>query len=326
MADRNSTSYINTKDYDDLKDKLKELKSVLDDLQSKNEASRKLRFAEVDIEAERESERLQPDELYVPTHIINTNITREQSAYVQYITQSPRAVICRDSLDSAFDLSRLEVDLTSKLRYDGWQLPLFAAIDGMQQDGYNVVEVVFDKNNPGKVGIEHFSQGEFAFTSDTRDIQAVEMTARTYYFTKTRLLALCGDGSDPEKHFDREQVDRIIQKDPDSRPTESSDAKDKSLYRVYKFMFRVSGVVHAAWGVPDTCDDWVRIPVPLFIGRMKQSVQAPVAQGMISPMGMQSQQQPPPQFERAYETQFPYMLFPYLISENDCISDLKGRV
>ena len=76
MADRNSTSYINTKDYDDLKDKLKELKSVLDDLQSKNEASRKLRFAEVDIEAERESGRLQPDELYVPTHIINTNITR----------------------------------------------------------------------------------------------------------------------------------------------------------------------------------------------------------------------------------------------------------
>src|ERR1017187_2961233 len=323
MADRNSTSYINTKDYDDLKDKLKELKSVLDDLQSKNEASRKLRFAEVDIEAERESERLQPDELYVPTHIINTNITREQSAYVQYITQSPRAVICRDSLDSAFDLSRLEVDLTSKLRYDGWQLPLFAAIDGMQQDGYNVVEVVFDKNNPGKVGVEHFSQGEFAFTSDTRDIQAVEMTARTYYFTKTRLLALCGDGSDLESDFSKEQVDKIIDKDPDSRPTESSDAKDKSLYRVYKFMFRISGVVHVAWGVPDTCDDWVRIPVPLFIGRMKQSVQP---QQAISPLLNPQVVQQGPTFERAYETQYPYILFPYLISENDCISDLKGRV
>ena len=323
MADRNSTSYINTKDYDDLKDKLKELKSVLDDLQSKNEASRKLRFAEVDIEAERESGRLQPDELYVPTHIINTNITREQSAYVQYITQSPRAVICRDSLDSAFDLSRLEVDLTSKLRYDGWQLPLFAAIDGMQQDGYNVVEVVFDKNNPGKVGVEHFSQGEFAFTSDTRDIQAVEMTARTYYFTKTRLLALCGDGSDLESDFSKEQVDKIIDKDPDSRPTESSDAKDKSLYRVYKFMFRISGVVHVAWGVPDTCDDWVRIPVPLFIGRMKQSVQPQQAiSPLLNPQAVQQQ----PTFERAYETQYPYILFPYLISENDCISDLKGRV
>src|ERR1017187_7416773 len=185
---RNSTSYINSTDYDQLLDKLKELKSTLEDLQSKNEASRKLRYAEVDIEAERESGRLQPDELYVPTHIIDTNIKREQSAYVQYITQSPRAVICKDLDDSSFDLSRLETDLTTKLRYDGWQLPLFAAIDGMQQDGYNVVEVVFDKDNPGKVAVEHFSQGEFAFTSDTRDIQAVELTARTYYYTKTRQI------------------------------------------------------------------------------------------------------------------------------------------
>lgn len=319
---QNSTEYINSTEYDKLVDKLKELKSVLEDLQAKNKAARILRYAEVDIEAERESGRLQPDELYVPTHIIDTNIKREQSAYVQYVTQSPRAVICKDSLTPALDMALLEVDLTSKLRYDGWQLSVFGIIDGMQQSGYDVAEIVMDQNNPGEVGIEHVSQGEFAFTSDTRDLQAVEMTARTYYYTKTRLLALCGDGTDPENDFSREQVDRIIQKDPDSTPTESSDAKDKSLYRVFKFMFRVSGVVHVAWGVPDTCDDWVRVPRPLFIGRKKQSAQINPVMGLVNPQMAQQ----PPQWENAYETNYPYILFPYLISENDCISELKGRV
>jgi hypothetical protein len=34
----------------------------------------------------------------------------------------------------------------------------------------------------------------------------------------------------------------------------------------------------------------------------------------------------PPQSEEQYETQFPYFVFPYLISENDTISHLKGRI
>jgi hypothetical protein len=38
------------------------------------------------------------------------------------------------------------------------------------------------------------------------------------------------------------------------------------------------------------------------------------------------QQLQPPQWVEAYETQYPYILFQYLISENDTISHLKGRV
>lgn len=198
MPDRLNTEYINSTDYKTVEDKLKELKTILEDLQTKQEASRKLRYAEVDIEAERESGRLRPDEVYVPMHIIDTNIRREQSPYVQYIVQSPRAVICSDLDDPAFDLSLLERDLTDKIRYDGWQLPMFANIDGFQANGYNVMEVVQDLNAPGNLTYESVPFSDFAFTSDTRDIQAVEYTARTYYYTRTKLLELCGDGSDPE--------------------------------------------------------------------------------------------------------------------------------
>lgn len=312
-----NTEYINSTDYKKLEDKLKNLKSILDDLSNKLAASRKLRYAEIDIEAERESHNLQPDELYIPQHIIDTNIRREQSPYVQFVTQAPRAVICEQIDGNVVDFSLLEKDLTKKLRYDGWQLPLFATIDSMQANGYSIVEIVQDQNNLGEVGIEHLSLGEFAFTSDTKDLQAVEMVCRTYYFTKTRILSLCG--IDPQNDFNKEQVDKIVAKEPESHlPSDTADVRDRSLYKVYKVMFRVSGVVNVAWCCPSTCDDWIRMPRPLFIGR-KKLVEQPA---VINPLLGQQE----PQWEDAFETEYPYILFQYLISENDTISELKGRV
>lgn len=324
--DRLNTEYINSVEYDKLEDKLKELKVILDDLSGKQSDYRKLRYADIDVEAEKKAGLLQPDELYVSLHLIDTNIRREQSAYVQYITQSPRAVILRDRDDPAFDLSPLETDITEKLRYDGWQTADFATIDGFQSVGYAVQEIVQDLHNPGELGVEHVPYGDFAFTSDTRDFQAVEMTARTYYFTRTRLLALCGDGTKPEDDFNSVEVDKVITKEPESTSSDSSDpadGKDLSLYKLYKVMFRVNGIVNVAWCCPDVCDDWVRAPRPLFIGRKKLS--APVQPSMVQMGGIPAQPQQPT-WENDYETHFPYILFPYLISENDTIAQLRGRI
>lgn len=326
MPDRLSTAYINSADYKTLEDKLKELKSNLDDLQNKTESARKLRYSEVDIEAEREAGRLQPDELYVPLHIIDTNVRREQSPYVQYITQSPRAVILEDQDDDTVDLALLEKDLTKKIRFDGWQLSMFANIDGFQSNGYGVMEAVQDQSTPGEVGYEYVQYCDFGFISDTRDIQSVEMTARSYYFTRTRLLSLCGtpDKPDPENDWQREQVERLISREPEAPSIEASDAKDKSLYKVLKVMFRVNGIVNVAWCQPENCDDWLRKPRPLFIGRKVQS--QPQQQGMLAKLGAMIGQQQQPQWVDAFETNYPYVIFPYLISENDTISQLKGRI
>jgi hypothetical protein len=321
----NNSDYINTKDYKKLEHKLTEVKAILDDLTDKTIASRRLRFAEVDIEVEREAGRIQPDEMYIPVHTIDTNIRREQPSYIQYITESPRAVILEDADDDTIELAPLEKDLTKKLRYDGWQKPLFAAIDGFQANGYSIVEVVQDLSTPGEVAHEQVQSSDFAFVADTRDLQACEMVGRTYHYTKTKLLALCGDPQNPKDgDWDREQVDKVVANDSPAsaaEPLESSDDKDKSLFRIQKIMFRVNGVVQVGWACIGVGDDWLRKPRPLYIGRRKQVTQAPapVAPGM--PM-----QQAQPQWVEAYETSYPYILFQYLISENDTISHLKGRV
>lgn len=332
--DSTDTQYIDSTDYAILTTRLKKLDDVLGDLSTKSVASRRLRYSEIDVVAERQAGKLQPDELYVSQHLIDTNIRREQSPYVQYVTQSPRAVILEDQLDPAVDLTLLEKDLTKKLRYEGWQLSMFATIDSFQANGYAIMEVVLDIKQSGELACEAVQYGDFAFISDTRDLQAVEMTARNMYFTKTRLESMIGDTDDS---FSREQVTKLVSAEPSAsstvNSTEAWDNRDRSLYCIKKYMFRVKGVVNVAWGCPERCDDWLRKPRPLFVGRRKLLPPQPAMSqsgmfgaSLLQPQAPTVQQQGPSPSETVYETQYPYFLFPYLISENDTIANLKGRV
>jgi len=311
--------YIGSSDYLDLKDRIKTLTEVMDELSDKQDASRRLRYTEVDVEMERTNGNLQPDELLITQHIIDSNIRKEQSSYIQYVAQSPRAVVLQDQQSPSNDCSLLERDVTNRLRFDSWQLPMFATIDAFQANGYSVVEVVQDLTQPGELAFEAISMGDFGFIMDTRDINSVEMCARSYYFTKTQLVDLC----DPNKTivpFTKSEVDKVI----DSESAISSapsmiDSKEKSLYKIYKVMFRVKGVVYVAWASYERANDWLRVPKPLSLGRRKivlDQMQQPVVNTMT---GL-------PESTEQYEKDYPYIIFPYLISEDNNISHLKGRV
>jgi len=344
------TQYIGTNDYKKLVSKINNLSDVAFDLTAKSLASRKLRYAEIDIEVERKAGRIAPDEIFVPTHIIDTNIRREQSSYIQYITQSPRAVILKDRVEPAFDLSLLEVDLTEKLRFDGWQLSSYANIDGFQANGYGIMETVQDQNNPGQLGREYVQYGDFAFIADTRDLQKCEMIGRAYYFTKTKLKSLMEAEGDEEK-WDAEQCEKLLKAEPNDEQSQvysGTTTINRSLYKVFKIMYRVDGIVMVGWAVPKTCDDWIRKPRKLFLGRRKLNDKVNgIAQQLSSVPPMQREmaisqvrQVNPditdkhveqvkagiPASDMEYETQYPYFLYPYLVTENDTISNLKGRV
>lgn len=324
----NNSDYVNSLDYQKLNQKLTEMKAILDDVTDKTVAARRLRYEEVDIEVEREAGRIQPDELFIPVHTIDTNIRREQSPYIQYMVQSNRAVILKDVTDPKVDLSQLETDLTSRLRYQGWQRPIFACIDAMQSFGYGIVEVVYDASKPGNLAIEHVQQSDFGFVSDTREIQSCEMLGRVYHYTRTKLIDLCGDPKQPkDSDWDRDQVEKLLQRDSKAstaEPLEPSDDKDRSLYRVEKIMFRYQGTVYVAWTCIGIGDDWLRTPRPLFLGRQKQQpvVDPATKQPVIDPQT----QQPKSEWVNDFETNYPFFLFQYLIDENDTISHLKGRI
>ena len=342
--------YIDTTDYKKLVGKINNLKDVSFDLTNKSLASRKLRYAEIDLEVERKAGRIAPDELYVPQHIIDTNIRREQSSYIQFITQSPRAVILKDQQEPSLDLSLLEVDLTEKLRFPGWQPPAYSCIDGFQANGYGIMETVQALDNPGEIGREYVQFGDFSFIADTRDLQKAEMLARAYYFTRTKLISLTKLENE-EDRWDKDQVDKITSSEPNDEQAQiysGTTTVNRSLYKIMKIMFRVKGTVYVGWACPVFCGEWLRKPRKLFLGRRKLHSGANKAAALVANLqgpakaialrvakatvpGMTDEhigqiQNGLPASDPEYETEYPYFLYPYLISENDTIANLKGRV
>lgn len=168
------------------------------------------------------------------------------------------------------------------------------------------------------------SFADFAFINDTRNLQNAEMLCRSYYFTRTQLVKLKEPkGGNPEDDWDPIQLEKILETDPtdtNTNPDEHTDERDRSLYRIQKVMFRVRGVVHVGWVCIGRNDDWARKPRPLFLGRRQLLQENPLMATIRQIKGGL-----PPSKEQ-YETEYPYFLFPYLITENDTIDQLKGRV
>src|SRR6478752_7408380 len=189
-------TYVNTTEYPKLSKKIKDIVSVMDTWEATNQNAFDIRYSELDIEVERAAGRLAPDEIYVPQHIIDANIRREQSSYVQYVTQSHRAVVLKDIDDPTADTTPLEVDLTNRLRYNDWQLDEYPNIDGMQQNGYGFMETVFDILKPGNLKYDFVRMGDLGFPVDTKNIQEAEFVIRNYYFSKTKLMEMSSPGSE----------------------------------------------------------------------------------------------------------------------------------
>jgi hypothetical protein len=278
------------KDYTEAATKIRELLNVVGDLADVADENRNSRKLDIDVEAERSSGYLEEDEFLVPAHIIDSNIRREQSKYVAYVTGSRRSAIFTSITEPTLATGALERDFTDKTRYAGWQVPLFKIIDGMQLHGYSIAEVSFDTDKPGHFNIEAVNYEDFGFPADTRDIQACEMIVHRHYFTALQLRET--------DDFDKDVVDILLDDNPDD--DSGVTLQNESLYRIEKVMFKQDGKVFVAWSCCDKSADWLREPRPLYLGRRSGEV-----------------------FED--ETDYPYVVFPYNIHEDSAIQTATGR-
>ena len=279
--------YNNYKNYTEASTNIYKLASICDEQHITAQDQRQQRRLNIDLDLERRDGYLAPDEIYIPTHIIDTNIRREQAKYVSYIVNSRRTAVFSSSTDPSFNTGPLERDFTERSRYDGWQVPLFRTIDCMQLHGYCVAEVQFDDTKPGHFAVESVNYEDIAFPDDTRDIQACGMLVHRHYFTREQLLDMV-----KTREFSKEQVESLVG-DPVDEQTES-------LFKVEKVMFRDNGVVQVGWSCVAKSNDWLRKPRPLFLGKRDAS-------GEI------------------YETEYPYVVFHYMIAEDMTIKNCVGR-
>ena len=279
--------------YEDATTQIRELLDVIGTLGSTASENRNSRKLDINVEAERSDGHLDEDEFLVPAHIIDTNIRREQSKYVAYITGSRRSAIFTSITEPTTATGELERDFTDKTRYSGWQVPLFKIIDGMQLHGYSIAEVQFDEDKSGHFAVEAVNYEDFGFPADTRDIQACEMIAHRHYFTALQLRDMV-DNDD----FNEDVVDILLGDNPDSSSASYVDVE--SLYEIEKVMFKHENKVFVAWSCCTKCDDWLREPRPLYLGRRDGET-------------LQD------------EIDYPYVIFPYMILEDSAIQNATGR-
>jgi len=279
--------YNNYKNYTEASTNIHKLVGICDQQHVTAQDQRQQRRLNIDLDLERRDGYLSPDEIYIPTHIIDTNIRREQAKYVSYIVNSRRTAVFSSSTDPSFNTGPLERDFTERSRYDGWQVPLFRTIDCMQLHGYCVAEVQFDDTKPGHFAVESVNYEDIAFPDDTRDIQACGMLVHRHYFTREQLLDMV-----KTREFSKEQVESLV--------GEPVDEQTESLFKVEKVMFRDNGIVQVGWSCVAKSNDWLRKPRPLFLGKRD-------AEGEI------------------YESEYPYVVFHYMIAEDMTIKNCVGR-
>lgn len=263
---------------------------------------RALRYVkDADSIALRERGIIKADEMYCPNRLIDQNIRAEQPALVRYLTQSQRSIIFESPDAVPVDgKEKLEADFTIKARYLKWEIPWIACFDGAQAHGKDALEVTFDAEMPGNFKIEHIGPDRLVFSRESEDLKAQEVLAVEKMLTSNQLKTMAG--------FDQAQVEKIIgvnQKDVGSQDC---------INKCYKVYFKQEGFVHVCWYAKEGCDDYLRKPEPLFLGKRD------FTQAMVIGEGETTEDYPP-----IYEKEAPVFLLPYTINNDPKICEMVGR-
>ena len=310
-------------DYQKASVRLKQLTSKWSSEVTATRVRRDTRNVDVSAKELRDKGVINSDETIVPIRIIDTNISREQPPFVAYLTQSRRIAIFRCVSDPSVKPDRIETEFTNGMTYSDWQTPLYKTLDGSQTHGWDGVEVVFDISKPLHVGFEHIGHEKLIFPLDAINLQNCAFIIRVFSVTRLQLRKFVKDYD-----FADAEVQKILAKLPEG----SYD----STVNIHKVFFKCEGVVSVAWACLDTCDNWLKAPTKLYLGRQQQvqtMVEVPTGQvtqtlntdGTMTATPV-TVQQPQVSWQDIEETQYPVFILPYRETEQEEIATHKGRV
>lgn len=264
---------------------------------------RALRQMEVDVAARREQGSLDKDEIIIPIHVIDDNITKELAQYIAYLVTSRNAAVFKPKL--GYDEKQAQQTLnfevpaqyfTNLVRFPSWEVPFYKVLDGAETHGWDALEVVFDETKPGHFNHRHIAHENLWFPEDTEDLQESPIVVQNIMVTRETLEGF------PE--INKDELEKLFK---DSEKMLNVTSK-KAVQKVY---YRKDGLVNVCWMSFDKGAYFLRDPKPLFLGRMKISRD--------TASGIEIGRQP------IYETRYPIAILQYNVSENDKLMSIKGR-
>lgn len=283
------------------------LKKLIDDWTDEvklTDERRKTRDVDINVQALRDSGKLDEDETIIPDRVIDNNITREQPPYINYLKNSRRLSIFTCISNPDINSQRLELEFTQGMSYIGWELPHYKCLDGAQTHGWDSIEVVYDEDKPLHVGLEQVGHDQLFFPRSSLNLQNAPYVLRAYDVTLLQLKKFTDSYG-----FDKAQVGIII----DS--IKNTQRKVETV-QIFKRLCKYDGQVYVDWfSIEKGCSDWLKSPAPLFLGISTQVQTLDMATG-----------QPKMVPQDTPIRQYPIYLLPYRETEKPKLIDHKGRV
>ena len=277
---------------------------------------RETRDVNVDIEDLRQRGDLDEDETLVPVRVIDTNIQREQPAYINYLKNSRRLCTFNCLSEPDMDTQKLENDFTRGMTYTGWEKDHYKCLDGAQTHGWDSVEVVLDETKPLNVAIEHIGHDNLFFPRSNINIQFAPRIIRKYDMTLSQL-----DKFVSKYGFSATQVGQL-------KAARKDTQKETETLIVYKCFFKKEGQVFVSWfSLEHGVDDWLCAPAALDLGIAEQQMQP---QTVMQTDPLTGRQVPSTVMQPVWVAkpikQYPIFILPYRQTEKPRIIDHKGRV
>jgi len=253
---------------------------------------RNIRYVNLSVEQMRTEGRIKMDATYIPRRVADSNIRREQAPFISYMTQSRDVAKFRSTDKLPIPPEPLEREFTGFAQYDRWQIPFFQAIDGGQTHGWDGVETLFDPTKPGHFMNRHIGHDNLWFAWDVLNIQESPLAVIVIGVTTTQLMDYVN-----EYDFSSKMAEEVRLR------AEAQENKPETKIRLFKVYYKdeQDGLVYLAW-YSEWASDWLKAPEKFTLDKVDDGG-LPI-----------------------YEMEYPIEPFLYTVSENEIITDTKGRV
>lgn len=301
---------LTIEDYQQIKDSFVLIKNKWSAVKTQTGVNRRLRDLTVDVESLRQAGKLRPDQTFIARRVIDTNIKNEQPPFIAYLKQSRRLAVFKCIDDPTLNVEQLETEFTEGMQYNGWELDYFKCLDGAQLHGWDSIEIEYDASKPLKVGISHIGHENLIIPIDCKQLGANDLIARRFEVTPTQLRTFS------RYNFSTSQVSILT----------GQNAPDRTnLIEIYKlFMKDENGVVWVGW-INDILMDWLSAPVKLDLGRRQKVTQTIMQPQQLADGSIIGVPIPQESWQPIDETDFPIKLLAYNLTEQQQITEQKGR-
>ena len=283
------------------------------------EANRDARDMIVDVASLQNNGVLLPHQTYIPQRIIDINISRELPDHISYLTQSRRIAIFEAlNKQAVVSTNTIEMEFKRVMTYDDWITSYERWADCTKLHGYGFVDVSYDPEMPGAVGVEFITAGNLLFDPRVKCIQQSPMIARRYEITSVDLDVFAKD-----YEFDPVVVDEIQRKltEQEKSPTNEM-AESACIYSVF-FKNIADGLVYRAWWSWDT-KKFLKPAEPFWNGlEVQKEIEAPPVVDPNNPAIEAPTTQL--QWEKVYETEYPFFVYRNRVTEEEPIIRTMGR-